>query len=187
MNRRVAIPLLLVPALLWLAPRPAPAAREAPLAPRTVILVRHAEKARDDPKDPSLSEAGQRRAEALARLLARSRPTRLVASEFKRTQATLAPLAKALGLEVAVVPAADHEALARGLQDAAPGATWIVAGHSNTLPALAQRLGVTLADLKETAQGPMLGDDEYDRVFVLTLPAADSGGAPAVLELRYGE
>ena len=62
-----------------------------------------------------------------------------------------------------------------------------MAGHSNTLPALAQKLGVTLPDLKESAQGPMLGDDEYDRVFVLTLPAAEHLGAPVVLELRYGE
>lgn len=168
---------------LGLAPRPTVSA--APSAPRTVILVRHAEKGTDDARDPSLSEAGIRRAEALARLLARARPTRLVASEFRRTQATLAPLGKALGLELAIVPAGKPDVLLAELRVAEPGSTWVVAGHSNTLPALAQGLGVTLPDLEATPQGPMLGEHEYERVFVLTLPVADSGCAPALLELCY--
>jgi phosphohistidine phosphatase SixA len=188
-DRRGAIQALLALATLLLALglAPRPTASAGPSAPRTVILVRHAEKGTDDAKDPSLSEAGTRRAEVLARLLARARPTRLVASEFKRTQATLAPLGKALGLELSIVPAGKPEALLAELRAAEPGSTWVVAGHSNTLPALAQGLGLTLPDLKSTPQGPMLGDDEYDRVFVLTLPGADSGCAPALLELRYGD
>lgn len=175
---------LLVPA--WSAP-PAGAqdTTAAPSAPRTVILVRHAEKATDDPRDPSLSEAGTARAQALARLLGHARVTRLLASEYRRTQDTLAPLAERLGLPVEVIPASASERWAHELEGAPAGATLVVAGHSNTLPALAASLGVTLPDLEENPQGPRLRDDEYDRLFVLSLPPPDVLGSSTVLELRY--
>jgi len=158
------------------------------LAPRTVILVRHGEKSTEgDPKDPELSVEGKARAEELARVLARSGATRLVASEFQRTQATLAPLAARLKLTVDVRPAAELEALATELVSAEPGSVTVVSGHSNTLPALAALLGVSLPGLNETPQGAMLGDDEYDRLFVLYLPPNDAPVKPSVVELRYGK
>lgn len=157
-----------------------------PAQPRTVILVRHAEKASDDPKDPSLSELGQERARALARLLARSGARRLVASEFKRTRETLAPLGQALGVEVESVPARELERLSKELAASPPGSTVVVAGHSNTVPALAARLGAPLAGLTEGPPGAALDDAEYDRLFVLTLPPEGVALAPAVLELAYG-
>lgn len=158
------------------------------LAPRMVILVRHAEKSTEgDPKDPELSAAGKERAEELARTLARCGATRLVASEYQRTQATLAPLSERLKLGVDVRPAAELEALATELVSAEPGSVIVVSGHSNTLPALAARLGVALSGLNETPQGPQLGDDEYDRLFVLYLPPNDAPVKPSVVELRYGK
>lgn len=174
--------------LLLVATGPArgAAAGPAPSAPRTVILVRHAEKASDDARDPSLSEAGLARAEALARLLGHAPVTRLLASEFRRTRDTLAPLARLRGLAVEVIPAGAPERWAHELGEAPAGATLVVAGHSNTLPALAQSLGVTLPDLEPDAQGARLRDDEYDRLFVLTLPAPGAETAATVLELRYG-
>ena len=178
----------------WLAPAAlallfvTSAARLAapPIAPRTVILLRHAEKADDDPRDPTLSAAGVERALALARLLARARPTRLIASEFRRTQATLAPLAEDLGLRVETIAAGKSDELVRAVDAADAGTTIVVAGHSNTVPLIAARLGAPLPDLEVGRQGPVLREDEYDRVFVLTLPARESGAAPALLELRYG-
>jgi len=153
-------------------------------APHTVILVRHAEKdSAKDRNDPPLTAAGTARAEELARLLGHARATRLVASEFQRTQATLAPLAKATGLAVELRPAQELDALAAELAAAPAGSVTVVAGHSNTLPALAERLG---APLPGVARGAHLGDDEYDRVFVLTLglaPEAERGAL--ALELRY--
>src|SRR5690348_14604182 len=61
--------------------------------PRTIVVVRHAEKGNDNPTDPSLSDAGVLRALELAKLFGSAKVTHLFASEFQRTQQTLAPLA----------------------------------------------------------------------------------------------
>ena len=157
------------------------------LAPRTIVLVRHAEKSAGDPKDPELSPEGKERAEALARLLARASVTRLVSSEYRRTRSTLAPLAEQLGLEIDTRPAAALDSLAAELAQSEPGSVTVVAGHSNTIPPLAALLGVELADTTDGPQGPQLGDDEYDRLFVVSLPPEGAPVRPALLELSYGE
>ena len=107
----------------------------------TFILVRHAEKAADDPRDPTLSEAGVARAAALTRQL-HGRPLDAVyATRFRRTQQTAAPVALDHGLPVttydADAPAAQVAAMLRG---AHPHGTVLVVGHSNTVPAIAQAL-----------------------------------------------
>ena len=51
-----------------------------------MVIVRHAEKAASDGKDPDLSPAGRARAEALVRILKDSGITAIFTSEFKRTQ-----------------------------------------------------------------------------------------------------
>ena len=105
-----------------------------------VILVRHGEKV-SEAADAELSEAGQRRAENLAILLAPRQPAALFASDRKRTQQTLAPLAKATGLVVQVRKAGEEAALAAHLLEAWKGRTTVVCGHSNTVGPLAQALG----------------------------------------------
>src|SRR5687767_15631280 len=85
--------------------------------PRTIVVVRHAEKGDDDPTDPSLSEAGVLRALELSRLLGSAGVTNLFASEFQRTQQTLAPLGKVAGVDVQVVPARDPKALLSALEN----------------------------------------------------------------------
>lgn len=150
----------------------------------TVILVRHAEKdPKGDAKDPGLSEAGIARAEALARLLAPAKPTQLYASEYQRTQSTLAPLAAKLGLKVEPQPAAKSAELAERLRALPEGSVSVVAGHSNTIPALAEALGGHIEGLEKG----QLGENEFGRVFVLTLPpAAAKGIATTTLELALG-
>jgi phosphohistidine phosphatase SixA len=170
------------------------AAQEAPAAtvpirlePRTLVLVRHAEKSEaDDGQDPELSGAGKERAKELARLLAHSGATRLIATEYRRTRETLAPLAAATGLEVEVRSAPDVETLASEITSAEPGSVTVVCGHSNTLPALAQRLGVPLTGVTDGPRGAALAEDRYDRLFVVHLPPAGSTVRPNALELRYG-
>ena len=159
----------------------------APALPRTVVLVRHAETAASTmrERDPALSEAGEARAEALARLLARTEAALLLASPYARTQATLAPLAAALGGEVRTLPPDQPEAYVEAVRKLPPGAVAVVAGHSNTLPLLGEALGAPLPGLEEDARlGRVIAHDAYDRLFVVTLPES---GAPGVLELRYGD
>lgn len=180
-----ALPLTSLPALAGeQEPAPVPA---APRLRATVILVRHTEKAENDPRDPDLSEAGRERAEAFARMFAAAGVTGLVHSEYKRTRDTLAPLAEELDLTSETIPAQDMDGLIARLQGAKAKEVIVVAGHSNTIPAIAARLGVTLRDLTETSMNTRVPEghlphDAYDRVHVLT---PGSEGARS-LELRYG-
>ena len=145
---------------------------------RQVVLVRHAEKAADDPRDPSLTAAGKRRAEALATILGSAGVTHLFCSEFRRTRDTLAPLASSRGLELTVVPAREPTQLVAALHALPAGAVAVVAGHSNTVPELVHALG-----------GPVgsMTDEQYDRLFLLVLPAQGAGPALSTVELRYGD
>lgn len=155
---------------------PQPPAVQASLArSKTVIVLRHAEKdAQGDPQDPHLGEAGQRRAQTLAALLRKSGASALFASEFHRTRDTLAPLAAALGLAVESVPARDTAALVKRIDALPPGATAVVAGHSNTVPAILAALGAELPGVVESGKPKNLAEDAFGRVFVVTLPPASA-------------
>jgi broad specificity phosphatase PhoE len=141
-------------------------------AQSTIFVVRHAEKAaapRPDEKDPELSPAGRARAAALAVMLKDAQITSVFATEFKRTQQTAEPLARALQINVTTVPASDTAALVAQVKEADGNA--LIVGHSNTVPAILQALG--------SQQPVTIGDDEYDNLFVLT-----SGTPERVLRLH---
>lgn len=155
----------------------------------TIVLVRHAEKdAAGDPRDPGLSAEGLARAGRLAKLLARSGASRLYASEYRRTRESLAPLAELLGIEVTPVPAAEAGRLARELQELGDGAVAVVAGHSNTVPALAKALGAELPGLAASPHGPVIEERDHGRIFVLTRRVAPGTASEThVLELACPE
>ena len=156
----------------------------------TVIVLRHAEKDPDgEPSDPGLGELGRKRSAALVRTLGRSGATHFFASEFKRTQETLAPLAAKLGGRVEVLPAREQAKLVERLRALPPGSVSVVAGHSNTVPALVLALGGSIKDLEQGANGAVLRESEYGRLFVLTLPPRDLADQlqSNVAELAYGD
>ena len=70
----------------------------------TVIIIRHAEKI-IDPNNPDvdLSPAGQARAQELARMFGDAGVNAIYATQYKRTQETVKPLADKLGLRVNIV------------------------------------------------------------------------------------
>ncbi|MEZ6197648.1 MAG: nuclear transport factor 2 family protein [Planctomycetota bacterium] len=138
----------------------------------TVVLVRHAEKAAEGGSDPALSELGAARARGLAALLRPSRPDALFATEYRRTRDTLAPLAEALGREVVTVRARDARGLVERIRREHEGGRVVVAGHSNTVPALIALLGV-----EEPVE---IGEADYGEVFVVTF----GGGRATLLRLR---
>ncbi|HVS62337.1 MAG TPA: phosphoglycerate mutase family protein [Thermoanaerobaculia bacterium] len=149
------------------AAKPSPeAAGDSEAAPITLFLVRHAEKANGSDPDPGLAEEGAARARALADQLADHGVEAVIASEFRRTQETVQPLAERLGLTVEVIDAAAGDTLAQRLSSAAPGSAIVVAGHSNTIPALIARLGV-----EETVEVP---EDRYGDLFVVRLRAGEA-------------
>src|SRR5207248_5564353 len=104
-----------------------------------IVVVRHTEKASAGGNDPDLSVAGQKRAEALARILKDSQITTVFVTEFKRTQETAAPTAKEAGLNPIVVPANDVAGMAAKVR--ALDGNALVVGHGNTIPELMKALG----------------------------------------------
>jgi 2,3-bisphosphoglycerate-dependent phosphoglycerate mutase len=158
MMKRFAFCFLLASALLSTA-----------TAQSTIFVVRHAEKA-DATKDPDLSEAGRARAEALAKALRDAKIAAIYATEFKRTQQTAAPLAKALGIAVTVSPAQDNAALIAKLR--ALNGNALVVGQGDTIPNLIKALGVS---------DPInIAENDYDNLFVVVLE-----GKPQLIRLHY--
>lgn len=141
---------------------------------RTVILVRHAERAGGTSPDVGISEAGRCRAEALAGMLADAGVRHIFTTEVARTGQTAAPLAKKLNLTPEVVPAKDIDGLVAKLRSGPAGAAVLVVGHSNTVPEIIERLG-------GEAVAP-IADSEYDRLFVVTLTGPSQA---TVVTLRY--
>ena len=142
----------------------------ATAAQSTIFVVRHAEKAESGGNDPDLSEAGRARAESLAKMLKNANITAIYATEFKRTQQTATPAAKALGLALTIVPAKDTVTLSAKLRDLHGNA--LVVGHGDTIPDLIKALGVeTPVNIAET---------DYDNLFVVVIDEK-----PSLLQLHY--
>ena len=147
------------------------------VAQPTIFLVRHAERADTAPgtsptmaADPDLSDAGRARADSLATALKDAKITAIYATEFKRTQQTAAPLAKALGLTVTIVTSKSAPELIDHLKRSKGNV--LVVGHSNTVPDIITALGVTTP--------VTIGDDDFDNMFLVTLSSPS-----ALLRLHY--
>src|SRR5687767_13230671 len=67
---------------------------------KTLILVRHAEKADATSTDPELSDAGKQRAERLMSIVKKYKPGAVYSTDFKRTRDTAAPMAARRSLQV---------------------------------------------------------------------------------------
>lgn len=150
-----------------------------PCIPHEIVLLRHAEKAAPkgpEDRDPSLSPQGHDRAARIGKLLRRAPITRLIASEYQRTQQTLAPLADRVSRPVDIVPAAHADDLVRELRDAPPGSLTVVASHANVIPHVVTALGG--APLRDLEPDGTLAEDDYARVLLMTVGC--SAVAPVV-------
>lgn len=147
----------------------------------TVIVVRHAEKQPGDLADPDLTAAGHQRARALLQALNGATVDAIFATQYRRTQATVAPLAEHFGLETTIAHAESGEIeqhaadLADRIHNHHAGQMVVVAGHSNTVPEIIRQLG--------RFEVRPIGEDEYDHLFILTI----SPDQPAqLIQSRYG-
>ena len=135
-----------------------------------IFIVRHAEKASTSDKNPDLSPEGQKRADALANILKNSQITVVFVIEFKRTQETAAPAARAAHVSPTVIAANDIGVLVERLRSLNGNA--LVVGHGNTIPDLLKALGITTP--------VSIPEDDYAEIFAVVL-----GDAPQLVRLHY--
>ena len=154
MRRSSALLLLAIP---WIASA----------QPSTVILVRHAERAAEPPRDPVLSELGAVRARDLAAALRDAGITSIITTQLARTQLTAKPIADAVAVAPIVVaaggPLAAHvDSVAAAVLRREPGEVVLVVGHSNTIPGLANLIA------KKEIFRPLL-ESEYGVIWVIRM------------------
>jgi len=143
----------------------------------TLILVRHAEKKIVPPenKDPDLSPEGMARAEELARMFGDSGIAAIYATQYKRTQQTVKPLADKLNLPVTQVEAKATAELVKQLRARPAGQVIFIAGHNNTVPEIIAALG--------GPRFPIIPETEYNNLYVLTV---SGDGSVRLLKMKYG-
>jgi phosphohistidine phosphatase SixA len=127
-----------------------------------IFIVRHAEK--ETGKDPLLTAAGNARAGDLMRALQNEGIQKIYVSQFRRTQNTGDSLRLQLKIDT-VHYAADtvcDNLISAIMEHSDFGKTILIIGHSNIIPQIIRKLGVT-----DYPNGD-IPDNEFDNLFVIT-------------------
>jgi phosphohistidine phosphatase SixA len=142
----------------------------------TVILVRHAEK-KIEPEnpDPDLTSEGIARAQEIARVFGDAGINAIYATQYKRTQQTVKPLADRIHVPVTLLDSKDRDELVNRLQTTHRGQTIFIAGHSNSVPKIVSALS--------NEEFPEIPENEYDNLFIVTIYRF---GKAKVTKLKYG-
>lgn len=130
----------------------------------TFYVVRHAEKATTNgnnmmSNDPSLTEAGKERAEALKEILETKKIAHIFSTNTIRTKATAEPTRAYFNLVTEIYTPAPDSVFINKLKSLKKNT--LIVGHSNTVDDVVNKLLGTIkipADLKET---------EYDNLFIV--------------------
>lgn len=147
---------------------------KVPESNATFILVRHAEKAGSE-RDSPLTAEGMERAERLASLLTDMPLQAVYSTDFARTIATARPSASRRGLEVDLYEAGNIDSLGTALMRHHKSGAVLISGHSNTTPALVNRL------IGEERYRK-IDESDYSQLFIVT--CTGRCGCTAV-RLRY--
>ena len=143
----------------------------------TIILVRHAEKnIEPNNPDPDLSPQGFERAQEIARVFGETGVNAIYATQFKRTQQTVKPLADRIGVQAKLLQANQTDELVNQLRTTNRGQTVFIAGHNNTVPAIVSTLS------GETY--PTIPESEYDNLYIVTIYRF---GKAKVVKMKYGK
>ncbi|UZD21121.1 phosphoglycerate mutase family protein [Algoriphagus halophytocola] len=128
--------------------------------PKTIYIVRHAEKQLDG-NDPELSTAGSARARKLAQILAGQNIQHIFSTDYQRTRMTAKPTADQAGISINSYDPQKHDELVIQLRSLEGNI--LVVGHSNTVGQVANYF------VEDGEQYEDLGDTEYNFIYVVTL------------------
>jgi broad specificity phosphatase PhoE len=143
----------------------------------TIILVRHAEKnIEPNNPDPDLSPEGLERAQEIARVFGETGINAIYATQYKRTQQTVKPLADRTGVAVKLLQANQTDELVNQLQTTNRGQTVFIAGHNNTVPAIVSTLS--------GQNFPTIPESEFDNLYIVTIYRF---GKAKVVKMKYGK
>ncbi|MGE3466621.1 MAG: histidine phosphatase family protein [Pyrinomonadaceae bacterium] len=109
---------------------------------KTIVLVRHAEKVAAPPTepDPELSPEGRSRAERFMKAVARRyKPHEIFSTNYKRTRQTAEPVAAKRKKEIQTYDPSKHAEFVEKIM-ASDTDHYLIVGHSNTIPALANMI-----------------------------------------------
>lgn len=135
----------------------------------TFYFIRHAEKQQGP--DPELTATGEKRADQWINYFLLKDVDHIISSDFKRTRATAAPLAKAKKLDVEIY---DVRAVnGKSLLEQYRGKTVVLYGHSNTVNTYAN-------DLQKDQKYNDLDDADFDHFFIVKVD--ENGTTNAVKE-----
>lgn len=141
--------------------------------PKTIYIVRHAEKQLDG-NDPELSVVGNARSRKLAQIVADKGITHIFSTDYKRTRLTAAPTASQSGIEIEIYDPKNHDALVEELRSLEGNI--LVVGHSNTVGQVANYFVGTGESFED------LEDSEYNYIYVVTI---DKDGSSTVVRKTY--
>jgi len=154
--------------------------------PKTVFLIRHAEKEDEPRQDPPLKKEGVARSQELVRLLSGAGIKAIYTSQFKRTKQTAEPLAAKLGLTATTITLKPNPSDLRLIAEestaetvnkilSAPGESVLLIGHSNWIPDVIKMLGGDVV--------PTIDEKKFDDLFIVTVYGK---GKAKVTQIKYG-
>ncbi len=138
----------------------------------TVILVRHAERLNDS-DTTSISEAGIGRSKALAHAVRAAGIQRIYVSDKARTNQTAMPTSSQSGVPSVAITANEIKRYVDSVK-AHRGENILIVGHSDTLPLIMSKLGVS--------NPPPIGRFQFDDLFVVSVFRFRS----TMAHLKYG-
>jgi len=131
---------------------------------KTIVLVRHAERASNmaSEPDPDLSAEGRDRAQRLVKIAKKYKPHEIFSTDYKRTRQTVEPIAAHRHKQVQTYDGAKPAELIDRMMKSTTE-HYLVVGHSNTIPGLANLL------LKKEVFAPRLSESEFGVIWVVRI------------------
>lgn len=127
----------------------------------TIILVRHAEKMKDQ-KDPNLTDEGKQRAVKLKDILSTIPLNSIYSTDYNRTQQTAKPTSIAKKIEITSYNPRALNEFGNMLLQTKKGEKILVVGHSNTTPVLLNYF------MKENVV-ESISESDYENLYIINI------------------